>query len=311
MDFGAYIRKPTFSEMIDQSKLAEELGYYGVFINDHVIGFADEGFESYLEAWTVMTGIGLLTSKIRIGHIVLFNSLRNPAFLAKSVSTLDSMIGGRYDLLIGAGWNSQEYEGYDLMENGSGMPSAKERVDRLEESLQILRMMLSQESTDFNGKFWTLKGAINLPQPIQKPMKIIVGGQGARMMRISALHADGMNLSERHIPTMLSLIRKFEKEANLIGKSLEDYTMSGFAGVYLGRNEVEINDHLNQLSKRMKLSRSEIREGYLIGTNEEIIEKLRLLEDNHIKMMVIAPVLHKTNVNRDLQYFNDEIINQI
>ena len=138
---------------------ADNHDYYGIFLNDHVNGFKLQGKEPYLEAWTVISALAPLTSKIKLGHIVLFNSLRNPAYLAKSITTLDIISEGRYETLIGAGWNIPEYEGYDLMEQGRGMPSAKERVDRFQESLQILELMLNNEITNFEGKFWKLRNA--------------------------------------------------------------------------------------------------------------------------------------------------------
>ncbi len=125
MEFGYYIRPAdTYEGMVEMAQYTEELGLFGVFLNDHVHSMRQGGMQPYLEAWTAMAGIGVQTKRIWLGHIVLFNSLRNPAFLAKSVSTLDRMSGGRYELLIGAGWNEPEYTGYDLMERGRGMPSA-------------------------------------------------------------------------------------------------------------------------------------------------------------------------------------------
>ncbi len=171
MEFGYYIRPAdTFEGMVEMARYAEELGLFGVFLNDHVHSMRQSGMQPYLEAWTAMAGIGVQTKRIRLGHIVLFNSLRNPAFLAKSVSTLDRMSGGRYELLIGAGWNEPEYLGYDLMERGRGMPSAGVRVDRFKETLQILRGMFDNDVFSYEGRYWTLRDAINLPPTVQKPM---------------------------------------------------------------------------------------------------------------------------------------------
>ena len=103
------------------------------------------------------------------------------------------MSGGRYELLIGAGWNEPEYLGYDLMERGRGMPSAGERVDRFKEALQILRGMFDNEVFSYEGKYWTLREAINLPSPVQHPMKISVGASKPRMVRIAAKYGDGLN----------------------------------------------------------------------------------------------------------------------
>ncbi len=95
MEFGYYIRRAeTYENMVEMAQYAEELGLYGVFLNDHVQSMSQRGMNPILEAWTAMAGIGAHTKRIRLGHIVLFNSLRNPAFLAKSVSTLDQMSGG-------------------------------------------------------------------------------------------------------------------------------------------------------------------------------------------------------------------------
>ena len=103
MEFGYYIRPAsTFEGMVEMSKHAEELGIQGVYLNDHVHGMRERGMEPYLESWTALSALGALTRKVKLGHVVLFNSLRNPAFLAKSAASLDRMTGGRFELLIGA-----------------------------------------------------------------------------------------------------------------------------------------------------------------------------------------------------------------
>ncbi len=290
MKFGLYIRSPTFEEMLHKSRSAESLGYWGVFINDHVHGFANEGKEPYLEAWTTMTAIGALTKTIRIGHIVLFNSLRNPAYLSKSIATLDNIIGGRYETLIGAGWNEPEYLGYDLMGEGRGMPSAKERVDRLIETLQIMNLMLSEEVVDFEGKFWKLKGAINIPQPIQKPMRISVGCSKPRMLRVTATYAQGLNISSRGFSNMSAVLDKFKKEVSLIGRDMGDYFISGFDSVRIAKSDTEALQMAKSLSERMNIPAEKILEDHLIGTPETLVDKFRQLEDMGVQMMVVSPV---------------------
>ena len=176
MKFGVYLRGArTFDKMLQLSQAAEELDYFGVFLNDHVEGLSGDRTEPYLEAWTVMSGLGTQTKKIRLGHITLFNSLRNPAYLAKSVATLDTLTGGRYEFILGSGWNEPEYTGHDLMERGRGMPTAAERVTRLKESVEIVKGMLNNPVFNYDGKYWKLKEAVNMPQPIQKPFRVSVG----------------------------------------------------------------------------------------------------------------------------------------
>ncbi len=85
MEFGYYLRPAsTFEGMVEIAQHADMLGLQGVYLNDHVHGMREHGMEPYLESWTALSGIGVLTKKVRLGHVVLFNSLRNPAFLAKS-----------------------------------------------------------------------------------------------------------------------------------------------------------------------------------------------------------------------------------
>ena len=313
MDIGVYLRRSeTYEEMLNLAQRADELGYFGLFLNDHVIGFANDAMEPYLEAWTAMTGIGVQTKNIRIGQIVLFNSLRNPAFLAKSVATLDRMTNGRYELLIGAGWREDEYTGYDLMEKGTGMPSAKERVDRFEETLKILKLMLNQDSTDFDGNYWKLKNAINTPPGIQKPMRLSVGCKAPRMMRITAELADGINISGRTLKDVAELINKFE---TIVGrfteKSIKDYYISGFSGVMVSENDEKINSFLKPRVNSQNMTLDEARKQYLVGNKEEMITKLRYLNDIGIDMMVKAIEVDTSLTDDPLSYYKDEILSAI
>ena len=312
MEFGVFVRgAKTYPEMVEMALNAEKLKYMGVFLNDHVHGFDNGGKEDYLEAWTAMTGIGAQTTKIKVGHIVLFNSLRNPAFLAKSATTLDIMTNGRFELFIGAGWNVPEYIGYDLMEKGRGMPSAKERVDRLKESLQILKLMLSQEVTSFSGEFWILKEAINMPQPVQKNMRITVGCSKPRMLGITAKYADGLNISTRNLNQSKEVLLAFEKKAEKLGKSLSDYYISGFDGIRIAKNAEAVNEMAKEMASRFNMSVLDLLAYSLIGTTDTIIQKLRQLSDFGIDMMVITPILDKSFSDDPLEYFKDNIASQL
>ncbi|MFX1255033.1 MAG: LLM class flavin-dependent oxidoreductase [Promethearchaeota archaeon] len=313
MKFGLYIRSgQTYAGMLELAQYADELGLFGVFLNDHVHGFANEGKEPYLEAWTAMTGIGVQTKRIRLGHIVLFNSLRNPAFLAKSIATLDQMSNGRYELLIGAGWNVPEYEGYDLMEKGRGMPSPKERVDRFKEALEILRGMLTNEVFSYEGKFWKLKNAINIPQPVQKSIKISVGASKSRMIRIAARYADGLNTGGglQELKEKIKLLAPALEKNN---KKLEDYFFSGFGAINIAKNEEEYDTLVKEISERAKKSEEEIKKNAFVGTPEVLIEKFRQAQDMGLKMMVMItrPASNNEETKERTAFFKDSVISQL
>lgn len=310
MEFGIYLRREvTYPKMLDLALKAEKLGFQGAYLNDHVHGVGKQEDE-YAEAWTAMTGIGVQTTKLRVGQIVLFNSLRNPAFLAKSIATLDQMTNGRYELMIGAGWNAPEYEGYDLMEGGRGMPSAKERVDRFEEAIQIIQTMLNNEKTSYDGKFWKLKDAMNIPQPVQKPMRMSVGCGKPRMMNITAKYANGINLGG-NFSKLKELILQFSVIADKYGKTLSDYYVSGFTSFNVTTNDEEAKEIAKPIAERTKTTVDEVLKEHYIGNAENIVDKIRRVMDMGINMTVVIPPYPATKDYQTIEYFHDNIMTQI
>jgi alkanesulfonate monooxygenase SsuD/methylene tetrahydromethanopterin reductase-like flavin-dependent oxidoreductase (luciferase family) len=287
MEFGLYIRPAgTYSAMLELSRYAEELGLYGVFLNDHVEGLGGDRKEPTLEAWTTMTGIAMQTKKIRVGHITLFNSMRNPAVLAKMISTLDVMTGGRYETIIGAGWSEPEYKGYDLMEKGRGMPEAGERVTRLKETVQILRGMLDNEVFSFEGKYWILKDAVNVPSPAQKPMRLSVGARQQRMISIAAKYADGMNGSG-NMNAVKGYVKLLEPELEKAGRKMRDFYLHGFTTITPTKSKAETDTIIKKIAKDKPVK--EVADDVFVGTPDVLIEKLRACSDLGYKMMIAIP----------------------
>ncbi len=313
MKFGVFIRNATtYEKMLELSKGAEELDYYGVFLNDHVNGFADGGKEPYLEAWTAMTGIGMQTSKIKVGHITLFNSVRNPAYLAKSATAMDVMTKGRFELILGAGWAEQEYKGYDFMEKGRGMPSAAQRVTRLKESVQIIRGMLDNPVFNYEGKYWKLDGAINVPQPVTKNMKISVGARQPRIIKITAKYADGIN-SSGNLQNITRILGIYRTAMDKLGKSYDDAWIHGFApSVFLFDTQEQYEAYLKKQVDAGK-DLAVIKEYDFAGTPEILIEKWRKAMDLGMKMSVINVRPHidiPSNIEM-LAKFKDEVASQL
>ncbi|MCX6647898.1 MAG: LLM class flavin-dependent oxidoreductase [Candidatus Bathyarchaeota archaeon] len=287
MDFGLYIRPAgTYPAMLELARYAEELGLFGVFINDHFEGLSGDRKEPYLEAWTAMAGIGVETKKIRVGHITLFNSMRNPAVLAKMITTLDNMTGGRYETIIGAGWNEPEYLGYDLMGGGIGMPEAGERVTRLKETVQILRGMFDNEVFSYEGKYWTLKDAVNVPRTVQRPMRLSVGARQHRMISIAAKYADGMNGSG-NMNAIKDYLKILEPELTKNSRKMRDFYLHGFATVTPTKNKAETDALLQKIAKDKPVS--EVAEDAFVGTPDVLVEKLRTCRDLGMKMIIVIP----------------------
>ena len=131
-----------------------------------------------------------VTNRVKVGQVVTCNSYRNPALLAKMISTLDVISNGRAELGMGAGWHKEEYIQY-----GYDFPPALIRIGQLDESISVIKSMWTQKRATFRGKYYSVNDAICNPKPIQKPHPVImVGGEGERyLLKVVAKHADRYN----------------------------------------------------------------------------------------------------------------------
>ena len=143
--------------------------------------------EPMLEGWSVLAALARETTRVRLGTLVTGVTYRNPALLAKQVTTLDTISGGRAILGLGAAWNEVEHAGY-----GYDFPPIRERMDRLEEALAIIKAMFTEERPSFHGTYYRIEQAFNVPRPVQPGgPRILVGGGGEqRTLRIAAKYAD-------------------------------------------------------------------------------------------------------------------------
>ncbi len=173
---------------------SEELGFESIWLFDHLHTTPKPTDEITFESFTSLSALAALTSRVRLGHIVICTAFRNPALTAKMISTMDSISGGRMDLGIGAGWKRDEWLAY-----GYGFPETKERLARLGDDLEVITRMLAgdrHEHATYEGRYSSVSGAINVPKPIQRPrVPIMVGGNGPNVTwRLAARHADELNL---------------------------------------------------------------------------------------------------------------------
>lgn len=148
-----------------------------------------DGSGDCYEAITCLAAMAVETQRSRIGCLCFGIGYRNPAVLAKSLTTIDHLSHGRLTVGLGAGWHAPEHEGY-----GFGLPSLRDRMDRLTEGVEVVRALFTNGRTDFEGSVFHLKDAANFPQPLQQPVPILVGGGGEkRTTAIAAKWADGSN----------------------------------------------------------------------------------------------------------------------
>jgi F420-dependent oxidoreductase-like protein len=171
---------------------AEEHGFDSVWVMDHLyqIGMVGPQEDPMLEAYTLLSALAARTRRVSLGTMVTGVTYRNPALLAKMVTTLDVISSGRAILGIGAAWNDDEHAGY-----GFEFPSVKERMDRLEEALQICRAMFTEPAPTFEGRYHRVHQVLNNPKPIRGRIPVLIGGGGEkRTLRLVAQYGDACNL---------------------------------------------------------------------------------------------------------------------
>jgi F420-dependent oxidoreductase-like protein len=160
-----------------------------VTVMDHFYQIRGVGPETdpMLEAYATLAALATQTSRVKLGTLVTGVTYRNPALLAKTVTTLDVISKGRAIMGIGAAWNESEHIGY-----GFDFPPIKERMDRLDEALIIIKKLFTEERSTFEGKYYRIKEALNVPRPIQQggPKVLIGGGGEKKTLKLLARHGD-------------------------------------------------------------------------------------------------------------------------
>src|SRR5437868_11582249 len=154
----------TWPELREVWTCADEAGYATAWIPDHFYSGWGSIESPCFEAWSVVAAMATTTRRIRVGVMVSGNTYRHPALLANMAATIDHISNGRLELGIGAGWMQAEHEGY-----GIALPPPRERLDRLDEALQVLRLLFTERRANFRGAYYTLNDALCEPKPIQKP----------------------------------------------------------------------------------------------------------------------------------------------
>jgi F420-dependent oxidoreductase-like protein len=176
---------------VEVAQRADRLGFESIWLFDHFHTTPEPTDELTFECFTSLAALAAVTQRVRLGQIVACVAYRNPALLAKMVSTMDSISAGRMELGVGGGWKREEWLAY-----GYDFPPIRERLALLEETLEIVRAMNGPGRATFHGKRVHVDGAINEPKPVQSPsLPIMVGGNGREVTwRIAARLADEINV---------------------------------------------------------------------------------------------------------------------
>lgn len=180
----------TWPEMLSLWQEVDTLGYDTAWVFDHFLPIFSDPTGSCLEGWTALAALAMATRNVRLGVMVTGNTYRHPAVLAKMATTVDIISGGRLILGIGAGWFELEHREYGMPFHTTGG-----RLRRLDEALDLIKLLWTQERASFNGRYYSLQDASFSPKPLQKPHPpILVGATGENIaLGIVARHAQMWN----------------------------------------------------------------------------------------------------------------------
>jgi alkanesulfonate monooxygenase len=258
MEIGLHIADFTFpdgpaglrDDLARIATTAEEAGFAKVSVMDHLwqIGLLGPPEHEMLEAYTTLAYLAAKTSKVELVSWVTAVVYREPGMLAKLVSTLDVLSGGRAWLGIGAAWNEAEAKGLGL-----SFPSTAERFERLEETLQICLQMWSEDDGPYNGKHYQLERTLNSPQVLRKPHPpILIGGGGEKKtLRLVAKYAQACNLFPS--PELEHKLDVLREHCVAVGRDYDDIEKTVMMGLDPGERGENIDSILENLQKMAAL----------------------------------------------------------
>jgi F420-dependent oxidoreductase-like protein len=267
----------------------------------HQISVVGKQEDPMLEGWTTISVLAGITSKIKLGTLVTGVIYRHPSVLAKMGATLDVLSKGRLFMGIGAAWNQEESLAY-------GIPffPNKERLLRLEEAIQIIRKMWTEEpAATFNGKYYQISNAYCNPKPVQKPSPpIMIGGSGERhTLKIIAKYADACNLfgSAETIKRKLSILREHCKS---VGRDYDSILKTKLGFIVIDNDRETLEKRIQQISK--VIPEEQVRDIITYGTPEDVLKQIELLEEVGIEYLIVD--LEPNRELEALEIFGDSII---
>ena len=259
----------------------EAMGYDSVWIYDHFYPMSRVTGKYIPEAWTLLAYLATESNRIRLGILMSCNSYRPPAILAKIAATVDVISQGRLEFGIGAGWYKEEYDAY-----GIPFQNYKIRLERLDEAVELIKRVWTQEEANFRGNYYTIKDLASFPKPVQKPHPPIwIGGKGEPLLRIVARHADYANLLGCDPIEYREKLDVLRRQCSQVGRDFDHIRKSWHGIVIVGKKEEVSKKALrfkeeSSIQATREMSFENFLQTTITGTPEECIEKMQRYVDS-------------------------------
>lgn len=275
------------------SQQVEAQGLDSLWRSDHFFSWMTKGERDSLECWTSLTELATRVRRIRFGPLVSPMTFRHPALLARMAAAVDQLSNGRLVLGVGAGWNELEHAAY-----GIPLPPLKERMDRLEEGIKVIKALWTGGPVSLPGEYYPLKDATLRPVPVQRPgPPLLIGGDGEqRLLRIVAQFADEWNGHPRSPEIFAHKRRRLGEHCRDVGRDLATITCSAMLGVCIAADRRALAERARWLgaflmshgatSAEAQLAAFRER-GWLVGIPDEVEEQLRAWEAAGVQRVML------------------------
>ncbi|GAA2757576.1 TIGR03560 family F420-dependent LLM class oxidoreductase [Actinopolymorpha rutila] len=251
----------------------ESGGFDSVWVMDHFYQLPGLGTEDepMFEAYSLLSALAARTSRVRLGTMVTGVTYRNPALLAKTVTTLDVISAGRAILGIGAAWNESEHRGY-----GFEFPSTRERMDRLEEALRICRAMFTEDTPSFSGKYYQINEAFNVPRPVTPGgPPVMIGGSGEkRTLRLVAEYGDASNIFG-DLATVRHKLDVLERHCADVGRDPAEITKTKLCTMVIAPTAAEADRKVEQIRAATGFPEEQVRAMLVAGSPDQVLEQVQ------------------------------------
>lgn len=272
----------------------ERVGFHAVWVTDHLLPIDRPRQESYLECWTTLTALAEATTTVRLGPMVLCNLYRYPQILAKMASTLDVISHGRLEFGLGAGWFKPEADAF-----GVPFPKASLRIEMLNEALEVLKRMWSEDKPVFKGEYYSINEALCNPKPVQKPHPPIwIGTQtgGPLIYQTVGRYADAWAVGAWYLPTVdeyKQMIEQVRIYCSKAGRDVEALEKGLGVVCIVAENRAKLQEKIMRYSPpKISTEKLETTPKQVLGTPDECVEILEKYVDVGVDdfMMVFPDV---------------------
>ncbi len=293
----------TWDGVLNVTRHAEATGWDAACLTDHFMPNTAEAVGDNLECVSALAALAALVPRIRLGSIVLGNTYRHPAVLAKALTNIDIISGGRLIAGIGGAWQQNEHEKY-------GIPfyTVGERLKRLDEACEVLKTLWTQERANFKGQYYQLTDAPASPKPVQKPYpELLIGGGGEKVtLKIAAKHADHWNTwgGPRILRAKNAIL---DQHCAALGRDPKKILRSAVMPLVISDDRADVEKVRQAAMRRMGFDESRAQDTILGGSVTEVIDTLGKLREAGVGLLFVPSMFFPKDPRPLLERFMADV----